>query len=302
MHKTAATAVLCYILQAMIALTSGLFGLIIGSFLNVIILRHGVRSIGGRSGCMSCGMQLPWYDMLPVLSWFLLRGRCRSCGARISAQYPLVEAATGILFGAIGLWFGSASMGMHWWGLALVIVYLVIAALLICIAAYDMLHTIIPDEWVYTFAVLAFISQFLTPFGGGFDWRLIFAGPAAAAPLFALWLFSGGRWMGFGDVKLALGIGWLLGPVLGILAVFYAFVIGAIVSVCVLLPSPYIVRALYTLGITSRDMPPGGFTMKSEIPFGPFLILSCIIIWFATLYGLHPLEASEALLSLSSWW
>ncbi|MSU73654.1 prepilin peptidase [Candidatus Kaiserbacteria bacterium] len=275
----------------MIAFTLGLFGLIVGSFLNVIILRHGIRSLGGRSGCMSCNVQLKWYDMVPVFSWALLGGRCRSCRGHISAQYPLVEGATGALFATLGFLVSPTLSGLLWSGIALVALYFCILAILICIAAYDMLHTIIPDEWAYVFAALAFISQFLQPFPPDYGLLWFFlAGPVAAAPLFALWLFSRGMWMGLGDAKLALGIGWLLGPLLGLFAVFGAFVIGAIVSVCVLLPLPRIIRALYTLGITSREKPAGGFTMKSEIPFGPFLILSCIIIWFASLYGIDSLR------------
>lgn len=246
---------------------------------------------------MSCGARLRWYDMIPVFSWALLGGRCRSCGGRISIQYPLVEAATGILFAAIGFWANSALPGLSWPGVVLIVLHLCILALLVCITAYDILHTIIPDEWAYAFAALAFISQFLqpSPLDYGSLW-FILAGPTAAAPLFALWLFSRGRWMGLGDAKLALGIGWLLGPAPGLIAVFGAFVIGAVVSVFILLPLPHIIRALYTLGITSRGKPAPGFTMKSEIPFGPFLILSCIIIWFASIYGIDSLQVFGLLL------
>ena len=274
----------------MIVLALGVFGLIVGSFLNVVILRHGVRGIGGRSGCMTCGRRLLWYDMVPVISWLVLRGRCRQCRADISIQYPLVEAATGLLFGSIGFWATSSPAGLTGAGIMLIAVYSLMAALLVCIAAYDLLHTVIPDEWAYFFAALAFISQFLVPSSSGFNvWSLV-AGPIAAAPLFALWLFSRGTWMGLGDAKLALGFGWVLGPLLGILAVFGAFIVGAIVSLCILLPLPAIVQWLYTLGITSRGTLSGGFTMKSEIPFGPFLIFSFIFVWFATMYGFDLLR------------
>lgn len=285
--------------SAMVALAFGIFGLVVGSFLNVIIFRHGVRSIGGRSGCMSCGTQLPWHDMVPVFSWLLLGGRCRFCRARISIQYPLVEAATAILFALIGGALGPGLVFTH--GLpdiqfALLVLtticFLTIAALLVAIFAYDLYHTIIPDAWVYTFIALAFCGQFLIPFWGEYGNWLFLAGPVVALPIFALWGASTirygtpGMWMGFGDVKLALGIGWLLGPVLGLLAVFGAFIIGALISLCVLLPLPYIIRALYTLGITSRKKPLGGFTMKSEIPFGPFLIAGCLIVWFSLLFNI----------------
>lgn len=172
------------------------------------------------------------------------------------------------------------------------ILFCIIAALLVAIFVYDLYHTIIPDPWVYTFDALALFSIFpvylVDP--SAVNISLVVAGPFAALPLFFLWLVSRGAWMGFGDVKLALGIGWLLGPLYGILAVFFAFVIGAIISVFVLLPLPHILNALSHLGITSYAQPATGFTMKSEIPFGPFLICSCFILWFLLLYGIDPLS------------
>ena len=263
------------------ALAFGAFGLIVGSFLNVVVIRRGVRSVGGRSGCMACGAQLLWYDMIPVVSWVALRGKCRRCRAYISVQYPLVEAATALTFGLIG---GAPLFGIFYKAL-----FCVIMAILIAIAAYDFRHTIIPDSWAYTFGALALVSAFVFPSHlAPSTWHLtLLAGPIAAAPLFLLWLVSRGRWMGLGDSKLALGIGWLLGPFIGIVAVFLAFVIGAVISVGILLPLPHIIRALRTYGITSLDMLRGGLTMTSEIPFGPFLIASCVFVWFSLLYNIH---------------
>lgn len=271
------------------ALIFGLLGLIVGSFLNVLIVRHGVRSIGGRSACPSCGKTIHWYDNIPVVSWFVLRGRCRFCSANISIQYPLVEVLTAVLFVLVG-----NAGHMPWNQPLLLLVFvpaLAIVSLLLAIAVYDLYHKIIPDLWVYSFDALAF--------GIGFwNWTLgtdplyffFVAGPFAALPLFFLWLVSRGAWMGFGDVKLALGIGWLLGPLYGIVAVFFAFVIGAVISIFILLPLPHIMYAFSHLGITSYAQPATGFTMKSEIPFGPFLICSCFILWFLLLYGIDPLS------------
>ena len=258
------------------ALVFGLLGLIIGSFLNVLILRRGAKSILGRSGCLSCGHELEALDLVPFFSWLALRGRCRYCGSRISIQYPLVEASTAVLFALIG----AAAFVIP----LLVSLYLAIAALLILIAAYDIRHTIIPDSWVYAFAVLALPSQLFVPHADAL-WIILLSGPFAALPFVALWGVSSGRWMGLGDAKLALGIGWLLGPVFAWVAITLAFVIGALVSVCILLPLPYILRALSQLGITSFPIRARGFTMKSEVAFGPFLILGCIIIWISLLYG-----------------
>jgi len=256
--------------------TFGLFGLIIGSFLNVVILRRGARTVGGRSGCLSCGAPLRWYDLVPVVSWVALRGRCRACGSRISVQYPLVEASTAVLFACIGA--SDLSIPMQ-------IISLIIIALLILITVYDLRHTIIPDEWSYTFAILAFISASSFAIGSGWTgiFSLIIAGPLCALPLFALWLISRGRWMGLGDAKLALGIGFLLGQGTGLFAVFFAFVIGAVISVCFLLPYSY-VRARF--GITRLGAGGAGFTMKSEVPFGPFLIASTLLVWLMTIYGM----------------
>ncbi|MBI5457802.1 prepilin peptidase [Candidatus Kaiserbacteria bacterium] len=268
----------------MTTIVFGLFGLIVGSFLNVVVLRHGVRSTLGRSGCMSCGTQLRWYDMIPVVSWLALGGRCRVCRARVSFQYPLVEAATAVGFGFIG----ASSLPMF-----SQIIGGIILALLICIAAYDMLHTIIPDEWAYAFAGLALLFQFLVPHIGSFSTWMVLAGPLTALPLFALWFFSHGRWMGLGDAKLALGIGWLLGPAEGLFAVFGAFIVGGVVSAPLLVVSSEWWRRIvqkFTPTQTSRNLV-WGFTMKSEIPFGPFLILSCIILWFSSINGIDPLQA-----------
>lgn len=258
------------------ALVFGLFGLIVGSFLNVVVVRRGGKSLGGRSACMSCGAQIRWYDNIPLVSWLALGGRCRSCRSRISIQYPLVELGTGCLF---------ALMGAAPIDLLPRIGALPVLALLIVIAVYDIRHTIIPDEWVYPFAALALVYQFVFPAQVGFGTALILlAGPAAALPLFLLWLFSKGAWMGLGDPKLALGVGWLLGPLWGVWAVFFSFIIGAFVSVFILLPLPYIMRLAGKTGIARLSTGPVRFTMKSEVPFGPFLVGSCIFVWFSLLY------------------
>ena len=250
----------------MLALLFGLFGLVIGSFLNVVILRRGARSIGGRSSCMQCGHRLAVADLIPVVSYLFVRGRCRYCGSRISAQYPLVEAATAALFFLIG----ASPLP-----LSLQLLALPILALLICIAVYDARHTIIPDEWVYTFAALGLLFGSL--YSGAFGLTIL-AGVGAASPLALLWLLSYGRWMGLGDSKLSLGIGFLLGPWGAYLALTSAFVLGAAFFL------PLVIRARFTPTALSRGGS-AGLTMKSEVPLGPFLILACIIVWFLQLYG-----------------
>ncbi|HEY4526363.1 MAG TPA: prepilin peptidase [Candidatus Paceibacterota bacterium] len=303
----------------------GAFGLIVGSFLNVVILRFGERSIGGRSACSACGMQLGWYDLIPVFSWLALSGRCRSCHERISIQYPLVEAATAIFFSLIA----GAGLPLYTTAVALVII-----SILICIFVYDLRHKLIPDLWVGLFCVCALVfafTEFNTSYFIPHTSYILIAGPVAALPILFLWALSypfvgfAGAWMGFGDVKLALGIGWLLavptsiGLPLGFLAIMFAFIIGATVSVCILLPLPYFVQWWHTLrgrahaakaaslrpvagigigsNVDDQTLPTtaspsdhaafaAGYTMRSEVPFGPFLVASCVLLWFAVLYNI----------------
>lgn len=256
-------------------------GLIIGSFLNVLAVRsHDGRSIGGRSQCVSCGHTLLWYDLFPIVSWFVLLGKCRYCGQRISSLYPVTEAVTGVLFLLIGL------SSLPWWSTTLA---LCIAALLVVIARYDLSHMLIPDLWVYVFAALslgvALYSQ---------EARLIvsniFAGPIVATPFLLLWTLSRGAWMGLGDAKLAVGIGWLLGLAGGVAAVFGAFVIGAVVGLFLIVLSKmhlYLPEFMqyhpWSRGVKS-------LTMKSKVPFGPFLVAACLLVWMTQIYGI-PLPA-----------
>src|SRR5262249_12409452 len=152
------------------------------------------------------------------------------CRHKISIQYPIVEFFTGLIFGVLGALFFKDGVYFSYDSL-LIFCYLVIAALLIAITAYDMHHMIIPDEWSYLFSALALSSSLYVWGGQGGALWVILSGPIVAAPLYALWAVSGGRWMGLGDPKLALGIGWLLGIYSGLIAVFLSFIIGAIISV-----------------------------------------------------------------------
>ncbi|MBP9669256.1 MAG: prepilin peptidase [Candidatus Pacebacteria bacterium] len=259
-------------------IANGLFGLIIGSFLNVVVLRSFTgRSLQGRSGCLSCGGTLSAAMLVPVLSWLAMRRQCAHCGSRIALQYPLVELATAVGFATV------AGMGFV---VSVHIAALTLVAFWILIAAYDIRHTIVPDAWAYgAFVAALAVTLLMTPPTG---WLFVALGALApAVPLLFLWTITSGRAMGFGDVKLALSMGALLGPVYGVAAVFLAFVIGAVVSVCVLLPWPYYER-LYTYLMSPRlRRYRGGFTMNSEVPFGPFLIAGAFIVWLQLTYQLH---------------
>ncbi|OHA24393.1 MAG: hypothetical protein A3D50_00040 [Candidatus Taylorbacteria bacterium RIFCSPHIGHO2_02_FULL_44_12] len=243
-------------------------GAIIGSFLNVLSLRFNTGvGIGGRSKCLSCGAHLKWKELIPLLSFVVQRGSCHTCKSKISWQYPLVEFSAGIIFTLILLRFPlDSGSGLFSSGL-----YLFVTCLLIVISVYDIKHKIIPDQFSYIFIAVAFIHLFI----GGSTWFHlpnvwdILAGPILALPFFLLWLFSKGIWMGLGDAKLMVGIGWLLGLNGGINAVVLAFWIATGVS-------------LIWMFSTYRK-----FKSKTEIPFGPYLILGMYIV---LLFGVKVLD------------
>lgn len=256
---------------------SGL-GLIIGSFLNVVINREATEEgIGGRSHCPQCKHTLSFLDLVPVLSWLLLRGHCRYCTKSISIQYPTVEIMTALLFLCVGL--SPLTFIEKCFGLCIV-------SLLIAIAVYDLKYMLIPDRWSYAFSCSAFVFSALTLHSLPDAFFLALAGPLVAAPLWTLWRFSNGRWMGKGDVMFAYGMGWLLGIHLGYIALLGAFVFGAVVSVCILLPLGPILSYAHSRGLVRLSSVEAGFTMKSEVPFGPFLIASCLFVWFSSMYGI----------------
>ncbi|HRY31040.1 MAG TPA: prepilin peptidase [Candidatus Paceibacterota bacterium] len=250
---------------------SFLFGTIIGSFLNVVIFRYNTgHSINGRSGCLSCGQTLSARDLIPILSWLFLRGRCRKCGSRISIQYPLVEFFTGLLFVAL-FWMSSEFIGSPVAAASYFVWHAIIFATLIIIFVYDLKHKIIPDGLSYFFAGLTLIQALITnpiyPTHTTISILNLLSGPILFLPFFALWLISSGRWIGLGDGKLALGIGWYLGFISGLSAVVLAFWIGAVFAVIFMLTE--------RLRLGRKNI-----TMKTEIPFAPFLIIGTIIEFF----------------------
>ena len=248
-----------------------LFGTIVGSFLNVVALRYntGLSFARGRSQCFSCGKGLSWRELIPVWSYIVLRGKCSKCASKISVQYLLVELATGALFLATFIHVVLGASTFTFVHLATIIYYFFIWSILIVISVYDFRHKIIPDSLVFLFAGITLIASLVGFFYFHSNTLLdILAGPILALPFWFLWAVSRGRWIGLGDAKLALGIGFMLGFVGGVSAVVLAFWIGAVVSIV-------LIGAQRVLSLSSKNL-----TMKSEIPFGPFLILGTIIIFF----------------------
>lgn len=243
-----------------------LFGNIIGSFLNVVIYRlNSGKTLGGRSICMSCAKKLNWYELIPVFSFLIQKGKCRSCASRISEQYPIVEILTGIVFVILTNHFSPILDISSIKFIALLVFFVFIFSILIVISFYDIKHKIIPNKLSYTFIILSFISMFIntqytntnilhTP-----NIYTLLAGPIFAVCFSFVWAISKGKFIGFGDAKLVLGIGWMLGLQIGIASIVLSFWIGAIFGILMMISSKKRIG------------------MKTEIPFAPFLVIGTFI-------------------------
>ena len=257
-----------------------LLGLSVGSFVNVAVLRFGFteRSLR-RSHCASCEAQLKWYDLIPVFSYLFLRGRCRQCGSRIAVQYPLVELTVGLLF---ALSYASVPMVASAYALVGFVGLLIFWAALVAIVAYDVRHTLVPLQFVLFFivaAALVRISEALI-FTSMYPLLDALLGALAFSGFFAaVTFFSGGRGMGIGDAYVASGIGILLGLLPG----FEAIVIGVWAGTIFYL----------TLLLFSRVRIPGmnlRVTMKTELPFAPWIFLGAVISVFTDFSPLLAIE------------
>jgi leader peptidase (prepilin peptidase)/N-methyltransferase len=268
------------VIALLFILITFLFGTFVGSFLNVVIFRFNTgRTLGGRSRCQSCGKTLRAHELVPVLSYCVQRGKCTTCSARISPQYPIVEALTGLLFTAVFWKYQFFLVTFFPYFLVVAGYSILLFVLFLIIFFYDIRHQIIPNTIVYPLIALSFFAPFvysntaLIPY----TWSLLtfISGPLVALPLFLLWAFSKGQWLGFGDVKLAVAIGYLLGVSAGFASLMIGFWIGGIVGIILL--------------VVHRNRKK--VTMKTALPFAPFLIVGCALAFFfeinlASLVGL----------------
>ncbi len=236
-------------MTALVAGISAIYGLVIGSFLNVVIWRVPRKEslVKPASHCPGCETKIANRDNVPVVSWLLLRGKCRNCGTAISVRYPFIELFTAVLFAAVGARFA------HSWALP---AYLVLTAALVALSAIDLEHYILPNRILYptdgAAVVLLAVASAATHDWGAFG-RALIAGSVAFAVFFVIHIVSP-RGMGFGDVRLAfllgLALGWLgWGEVAG--GLFAGFLFGAVIG-----------AALIAVKVRGR---------KQQIPFGPFL-------------------------------
>jgi len=236
-------------------------GLVIGSFLNVVVYRlpRGLGFVRGRSFCPKCKHKINWFDNVPVISFLILKGRCRFCGRKISWRYPLIELLAGALF--------YLSYLSHLSFLS----YLLICGLVV-IFFVDLEHQIIPDEIVIPLSVLFLGYRLLTNIQYLIS-NFLITGIVSFLFLYLIHLLTKGKGMGLGDVKLAFLMGLVLGFPKIVVAFYLAFLTGAFVGVILILLS----RA----------------KLKQKIAFGPFLVFGTI---FSLLWGEKIVTLAEKVL------
>lgn len=249
------------------------FGLIIGSFLNVIILRFDdLKSvINTRSHCPKCKKEIAWFDLVPLISYVVLRGKCRNCKKPISAQYPIVEFGTALIF---SLLFWKFGFNLEFATLV------IISSILIVVATYDILHYLIADFLIWLaigiWVIYLAIDYFFLGHSTAILLNSLYGGLALGGFLGLIVLISWEKWMGIGDIKL----GFLLGAIcfwpVVTFGAFAAFALGSVISLTL---------------IFARIK-----TMKDVIPFAPFLILGTyiavfwgdkVITWYLNTLGIN---------------
>lgn len=242
------------------------FGLCIGSFLNVVIWRlpRGEK-LTGRSMCAFCGHMLSYKDLFPLVSMLSLFGKCRYCKKRISLRYPIIELLVGLLF-ALAFWHYMAYDFFTW---LLLIKTLIVISVLVSVFVIDLEHFLILDSIIFPSGILLFILNIILDIlahKSFFSLKSFFLGGVisaitAALPFFLVWYFSKGKWMGFGDIKLLLFLGLALVWPLVWVGVFLSVMLGGAVSIVLLLSA--------------------NKTLKSKVPLGTFLALGsvCAIFW-----------------------
>ncbi len=241
-----------------------LFGLSLGSFLNVVISRLGTKEsiISGRSHCPRCGAILKWYELIPILSFVRQKGKCRNCGEKISWQYPLVELATGLISLFIINKYLIVNQELDFKNYAAIIYWLAIASFFIIIFVYDLKHYLIPDKIIYPAILLFFIWSLISFLMKDIQYIEIFKSflTALGASLFffSLVVISRGKGMGLGDVKLAFLMGLILSWPNILVALFLSFMSGALIGLLLIIF--------------------GKKSFKSQIPFGPFLTASTLFV------------------------
>lgn len=237
-------------MEIIINIYIAIFGLVIGSYLNVLIYRipRGISTVKSRSLCTSCGHELTSVDLFPLFSYLFLRGKCRYCKAKISPQYPIVEAANALCYILVYIKFGPSITAL---------LYAVVCSCLIVIAATDFIHKIIPDRFNLIILACAFVIGFTTK---DITWVERLIGAFSLSALVGIIIFFTGG-MGMGDLKLFAACGFLLGWKQILLTMLIASVTAALFALVLLINKKA--------------------ERKTELAFGPFIALGVLICIFA---------------------
>jgi len=251
----------------MTLLTAALFGLVIGSFLNVCIYRlpRDQSIVWPASRCTSCGREISWFENIPVLSYAILRGRCRTCGDRISLMYPLVEVVTAGVFVAV-----AAAFGLSW----LLPIRLLFGCAMIVLLVIDLQHQILPNEITLPGIVVGLVASLVAEPG----WRDALIGALAGGGLLSLvaWGYERIRHqegLGFGDVKMLAMIGAFLGWKLMLLTLVGASLLGSLTAGVLMLAG----RA-----DSQSKLPLGTFLAIAAVPVS--LVGNTVVNWYAAFY------------------
>lgn len=247
-----------------------IFGLLVGSFLNVIIhrLHTGESFLFTRSQCPRCGHVLAWYELVPVISFFAQKRRCRKCRQPISWQYPTVELATALLFVASYAFVVQHmnDMVIAWWGglaafnLLYTLKLFVFVSVLLVVFVYDLRHYLILDVVTVPAMIFAFaINVILFPRLGTVT-SLLGAAAVSGGFFWLQYVVSKGRWIGGGDIRLGALMGFMLGWPYVVVALFVAYILGALVSIALLIA--------------------GRKRWESQVPFGTFLAIGTVVALF----------------------
>lgn len=273
----------------MIEATLFIFGTMFGSFVNALVWRmhentsqsknnHQFSILRGRSMCPKCEHQLAAFDLIPIVSWLFLGGKCRYCGKPISWQYPLVEFVTGILFVVSYAAWPYLLIDMNAWAYSLFVFWFLLVTVGVSLAVYDIKWMILPNRLVYTLgifsvffvAVLSFSMENSQPIRDGLIGSILFGGL-----FYILYQISAGKWIGGGDVRLGFMLGLLLGWQKSIVALSAAAYLGTAIIIALICVRKY-----------HRQM---------KLPFGPLLLIGAyvtflwgqgIIDWYLRLSGL----------------
>lgn len=244
---------------------SGVLGAIIGSFLNVVILRlPEEKTLGGRSACVNCGHELNILDLVPILSYVSLGGKCRYCQSNISSRYAIIESLTAGFF-LFAYWWIMPDTFLEWlW----VIRYWLILAVLIVVFVIDLEHFLILDKVTLSASLIILSVNLLIDWQTGSGWKLgeslsvggLVTGMSLGLALFIMWWVSKGKWLGLGDAKLMPFLGLSLGFPIGYMAFFLSFILGSVYAV------PFLLAGKYTLA--------------SRLPLGTFIAVAIAICLF----------------------